>query len=340
MTTLKTWPDLSAAAIREGCDLSLRIWYWLRATIPDGQGWLRLEDVFKTSPWPKRKTRRWLKAGDGDLWELVEDRDGQKVRLRALEKLTGTTGTIPRKKPVFVPLEGGAGIWRANLFASFFAGEDLIEISQAKLSGIFGRSARTLLTWSKRTDLEVKHNTAWEVYDENNLDDYPPGVLKALGIEDIENETGTANYCWLEHWADLPDEKGKRWMYRKGDHKIIRWILPNSYRSGLQTGTVTTLQKKARKAVRRTLGLGRGSPTDGFLRLFYDDAGAAAKSFQEGRQEPLFMADGVRHTWDKRWLWRFHHARAKPTPKRVLESNLVWTPRISPLTGGMYHDTL
>lgn len=51
---LRTYPDLSAFALRERLDLPLRLWYLLRQGCPDGQGWILQDEVFKFSCGNKR----------------------------------------------------------------------------------------------------------------------------------------------------------------------------------------------------------------------------------------------------------------------------------------------
>ena len=335
METVKSYPDLSAAAIKAGCDLSLRLWYILRQQIPKGRGWMRLEDVFELSPWGKRKTRRWLKDGDGLLWDVVKDKDGEKVRLRALEKVELALGVLDQKEPVYVPLgDGSLKTWRSNLYASFFTGEDYAQISQEKLSKLFGRSARTLYEWSKTEHLEVRHNMSWAEYD-GEPDHYPAGVLGALGVKDGEEETEKVKNLWMEHWDDLPD--GKNWTYRRGDHRVVCWTLPNGYRCAFETGPRTTLQKRAKRKVRETLDMGRGSLAD-FLKLFYEDPNAAARALQEpDRPEPLYFKSGGIH-WRERHLWQYC-TKAKRSPRAIRpRGQLLWTRRTSPLTGGIYYD--
>jgi len=334
--TVKTYPDLSAAAIAQGCDLSLRLWYVLRQEIPKGRGWIHLGDVFELSPWGKRRTRRYLREGDGFLWDLVEDRDGRKVRLRGLDKVEASLEVLDRKKPVHVPLEGNCKTWRCNLLASLFAGEDFTQVKQETLSELFGRSARTLYEWSKSDNLEVRHNMSWKEYDE--AENFPAGVLKALGIKDGEEEAGESKNMWVEHWDDLPN--GKRWTYRRGDKRVICWTLPNGYRCAFETGPRTTLQKRAKRKVRETLDMGRGSLTD-FLKLFYEDPNAAARALQESdRPEPLFYKSGAIH-WGKRHLWQYCTKTAKRQPQAIQPSGqLLWTRRTSPLTGCAYYDCM
>lgn len=338
METVKTYPDLSAHCIKEHLDLPLRLWYLARQNCPDGRGWLWLKDVYTLSPGSKRQTTRWLDAGEGLFWEQVRDKDGDKVRLKGLDKVEVALGVLDCKEPVYIPFGGSLKTWRSNLYTSFFAGEDFTQISQEKLSKLFGRSARTLYEWSKNEHLEVRHNMSWTEYD-GDPDHYPAGILGALGIEE---ETGEIKNMWAEHWDDLPAcadrPDGKKWTYRRGDKRVICWTLPNGYRCGFDSGPRTTLQKRAKRKVRKTLNMGRGSLAD-FLKLFYEDPNAAARALQEpDRPEPLYFKDGGIH-WGERHLWQYCTKTVKCQPQaiRPLEQ-LLWTRRISPLTGGIYYD--
>jgi hypothetical protein len=333
---VKTYPDLSAYCIKEHLDLSLRLWYILRQEQPDGRGWLWLKDVYDLSPGGERQTARWLKDGDGLFWDVVEDSDGEKVRLRSLERVELALGVLDRKEPVYVSFgDGKLKTWRANLYASLFAGDDYTQISQEKLSELFGRSARTLFEWSKGKHLEVRHNMSWAEYD-GNPDRYPAGILGALGVKDGEEETDKAKNMWVEHWDDLPN--GKKWHYRRGDHRVVCWTLPNGYRCDFETGPRTTLQKQAKRKVRRLLDMGRGSPAD-FLKLFYEDPNAAARALQEpDRPEPLYFRSGGVH-WGERHLWQYCTKTVERQPQATRPAaQLLWAQRVSPWTGEMYYD--
>jgi len=281
---LRTYPDLSANCIQEGLDLPLRLWYLLRQAAPMGR--LPLGEVFALSCGNRRQTRSWLRKGNGLFWTVADGR----LWLAGLGKVCERLGIPPRLAPAEVPLDAiqNLQLFRAALFASWF-GRPCI-ISQKRLGELFGRAPKTLYSWGQIAQehgwLEVTHNVAQaSLPDDDTIDRYPSGVLRAMGIDDIEEESSRTNFVWSSN--------GK-----------LYWKLPNRYASTLERGPVTTLQKRAEKAARQAPGSGAGA-NGAFRKMFFtleDDVRDAHRALQ---QYGLVFTEMRRRRYDAR-LWFFN----------------------------------
>jgi len=298
---LKTYPDLSAFALKERLDLPLRLWYILRQHCPDGRGWLHLGDVYALSVGNRRQTRAWLRKGWGVFWY----RRGDRLYLAGLGAVCETLGVGAGQGPVGVAIGDleDLGRFRAALFATFFAHRP-VTISQARLSDLFGRTARTLYTWARLAGLDVQHNLAWSKlpHDGDDLERWPSGTLAALGVKTAEEEAGSTNNVWQEGWREYPR---KGWRWQKGNKEVLCWALPNTYHSDLVAGPKTRLQKEAAKRGRRALDYPARANGGQFVKLFFGagQAGQAARALQSGA-EIAFLAEGVEH--HGRALWAFN----------------------------------
>lgn len=227
---LKTFPDIGAKCIQTKSDLPYRLWLLFRQKHP--VGWLTTQDAFTESLWNRRQTKRWLDQGEGTFWTFYENR----IYLKGIVKVCKTLNVRLFNPPVFLPLDKVKNLctFRAFSFASWFAQKPRT-ISQKKLSEIFGRSVRTLYTWSRLSSLEITHNVAWSsLPTDSTIEKYPVGALRILGLKEAEEESGKVHNVWLETWED---------------GKVLCFTLPNTYRVNLKTGTFSRLQRKARQAV-------------------------------------------------------------------------------------------
>jgi len=229
--TLKVYPDLGAACLRERLDLSYRLWLLLRQEQPDGRGWLTEDHVFSLSCGSRRETRRWLRAGLGIFWHWYENR----LHLHGLENVSEALGVSPEKHAARVPMAQVEKLqaFRAAIYAAWFIKP--VTISQAKLAKIFGRKPRTLQRWAKLAGLETGQNLAWTpLADEEDLQE------KAKQVK--------AQYYWTEQWKWEPGKPHKRGD-KPDDVVALVWIQPNTYRSPYQRAPKTRLQRHACQAL-------------------------------------------------------------------------------------------
>jgi len=286
---IRTYPDLSQCCLCERLDLPLRLWYLLRQHNSDikGDGWFTESEVFDLSIGNKRQTRTWLKKGLTLFWF----RYGGKYKLAGLGAVVEKLAVKLPKNCVDVPRKhlGSLRQFRAALFASWVvhSGDDGVTISQAALSELFGRSARTLRRWATMTDLTIIPNLAAapipKSKDEaleryaNGMMRYPNGTLQAMGWQDDgKGEKGRPNLVWFE---------------RHGDDVLLTWKMANTYSMAWAPGPKTTLQRNASKRAPDLRGTGAN------VKMYFDkDAkgGAVARAIQR-KQGPVYLKTGKMH---------------------------------------------
>jgi hypothetical protein len=218
---------------------------------------MTIDDILDLSIGNERQTKTWLKAGMGTFWTF---RNGRYF-LAGLGALCASLGVIPYKSPVDIPRTALESLqtFRALLYSSWFTGAPKT-VSQKLLSQIFGRSIRTLWAWgeiAKEYGFSVRENIVWarlpKADPRDDIDPFrrfPPGAAKAMGIDDGDEAYNKACITfWLECWKQFPYSKG--WTYEKGDRAVLVRQFANTYHSAMSNGPVTTLQRRARKAVKR-----------------------------------------------------------------------------------------
>jgi hypothetical protein len=227
--------------------------------------------------WTYRNGRYWL-AGLGALCESL--------------------GVIPQQNPVDIPrnvLESLAE-FRGALFASWFAGagESGRVISQAALSELFGKTARTLYNYAQTSGLTVKPNLVTAPFpDQDNLDRYPLGTVEALAwgrVKTVEAETNKPNLVWVE---------------RLGGKLVLVWGMPNTYVCEKATGPKTTLQRLAQRKARRALDKKAARAN---VKLYWRKskkraAGAIARTLQ--RNKRAYFETTTTHPKTGAVLWHF-----------------------------------
>jgi hypothetical protein len=294
LETIRTYPDLSAYCIRERLDLPYRLWLLLRPA-HDGRGWLTLDDIYHLSLGNRRQTRAWLKRGAGLFW--TKDAQGR-YWLAGLGALCVSLGVIPRQSPVDIALDSLESLqkFRATLFSTWFAGagDDGRVISQAALSEVFGKTARTLYSYAQTSGLAVKPNMVLAPFpDQHNLDQYPLGTVQTLSwgrVKTVEEETNKPNLVWVE---------------RHGDKLFLVWGMPNTYVSEMVIGPKTTLQRLAQRKAGRALD---SKAARANVHLYWRKGkkrkpGAIAKALQ--REKRAYFETSQAHPKTGAVLWHF-----------------------------------
>lgn len=218
---------------------------------------MTLDEILDLSIGNERQTLTWLRKGMGRFWT----KNGDRYYLAGLGAVCESLGVIPYKSPVNIPRTalGGLQTFRALLYSTWFVGAPKT-VSQKLLSDVFGRSIRTLWAWgeiAKKYEFTIRENIVWSRLpkadprqDHNPLRYFPPGASRAMGIDDGDEAYNRECVTfWLECWKQFPYSKS--WTYEKGNRAVLVRQFANTYHSALSTGPVTTLQRKARKAVKR-----------------------------------------------------------------------------------------
>lgn len=165
--TVRVYPSLMTAIMRDGDAAVGRIWALLRHIDGDGRGWYWSRDIDdliarKGSPYRvvgRRRLREIVRAGTGLFWE----RDGHgrlflysAERVAAayhIERLGGDNVAIPIRD--FLQ---GMAVYNAVIYSAFHAGRECRPISRETMSEIVGRSVRRLQDYDALAGIKRQRN--------------------------------------------------------------------------------------------------------------------------------------------------------------------------------------
>ena len=245
--TLRMYPDILLAMLRQERVAIGRIWLLCRYLDKDGRGWLPLDDVRsqltqKLSPLRivgKRRLRQILSAGRGVFWE----RDAQdRLWLYGIARVAEALEIARlQNQPVALPVAGllhslaGA---RAHCYAAFHSGrvvepatEMANPISRQTLAGISGVCSRTQQRYDELAGVEVR---------------------RCFGIGVIHQGTESQRTAAWAHGNStflLTDRLGKQGA---PNQTYLAWQLPNQYRgchAKLKNGRHKKLNRRLRRGV-------------------------------------------------------------------------------------------
>ena len=282
--TIKLYPSLALAMLREGQVAAGRIWLLLRHVDKAGRGWVDVAEARahlcdKQSPlrvcgW--RQLRKLLAAGEGIFWQ----REGARLWLRSACKVAAALHVVHLSgKPVALPiaiLTEAMGTVRAHFYASFHSGRDgKRPIARQTLQQLGGICAHTQRDYEKRAQVKKQRNFA------------------------IGPKTGSVraeNAAWQQGSAcfELTDHEGQ---LGKPGMSYLAWQLPNSY-----CGPHVQQSRGGQKRLNRELADLQTQGTAGndqnlASKRFYGDGQLAAKAFNQGK---------VGIYWQEhagRWFW-------------------------------------
>ncbi len=221
--TIKLYPTLALALLKQEQVACGRVWLLLRYLDEAGRGWVAPDAARQAFTDPdsplylfgERQLRKLLAQGDGLFWQ----RDEEHIWLVGLVRVAAALGVARLSgKPVALPLKvllGPIGDVRAHLYASFHSGRTQTErtgsqsspISRATLSDLSGVSPRSQQTYERKADVTVKRNLA---------------VGSAVGAVCAQEQ------AWQHGKALFPftDFRGRQ---GKAGQTYHAWQLPNNY---------------------------------------------------------------------------------------------------------------
>jgi len=277
--SLKTFPDLAAAAFRHHEATQYRLWLILRAMASERSGaWVHVDDlrpayVRLTSNVNDRAWARLLASGEGDWWKVNRDR----VFLVGLGQVCERLETRPGW-PVLLPESAfrHLRVFKAMNFAAWAASrEHGVMASLETLQRLYGVSSRTIQRWRR--------------------------IAKVTAIKNVGQAPFT-EIGPLARW-EIQQTRPFFWTRKVRGRMMIEWQLPNRYVCDHLTRAPRGMARKVRVA----LANNGGERTQ----IFFARAKALAKHAKGGVDAYLFQR------FDDRaclafWTWT-------PRPRSELE---------------------
>jgi len=222
--SIKLYPDLALAMLRQEKCAAGRIWLLLRAIDSNGRGWVVIsqaralltgrESHLRVCGW--RQLRNLLAQGEGLFWQ----RQGERLWLRSTVKVAAALDVWRlANRPVALPvnlLTQGIGKVRAHFYASFHSGRITRDRSGAAKSMPISRATlKRLCRVSRRS--QRNYETTAGVHRQRN---YAVGAKAKIA--------NTHETAWRRGLAlfQLRDQKGKLGAQ---ETIYLAWQLPNNY---------------------------------------------------------------------------------------------------------------
>ncbi len=239
--TVKLYPDIGLAMLRQEKATAGRLWLMYRFLDREGCGVLRIDNITQSLTVKssahylcgKRQLRNLLRAGEGVYWT----RDREQIWLRSAARVAVALGVVRLTGlPVALPLSAllsGIGAFRAHLYAAFHSGRAKSEarrsampIARDTLAGLSGVGRTSQRTYEARVGTQALANFA---------------------IGEAATEGGQEERAWRQGQAvfTLQDYDGQQGRQGK---TYLAWQLPNSY-----TGQHTLRPKGRQKRINRQL---------------------------------------------------------------------------------------
>ncbi|MCO5185414.1 MAG: hypothetical protein M9965_15945 [Anaerolineae bacterium] len=278
-TTIKAYPTLLNAILKNEQVAVGRVWLLCRYLDRDGRGWIAMDaiqrafvkkeahhkgrvkgqsDPLSVALFGRRRLRQILGQGKSVFW----DRDDQgRLWIFGAARVAANLGIARlQNRAVMLPLAGltgSIGQARALFYAAFHAGRPAGQpVSRAAIEQVTGVPARTQAHYEQQAGIGRKRNFT---------------IGAGWGSDSAENDA-YAHGNAVFHFVDHRGRHGKC-----GQHYAARQ-LPNSYTTKLQTCARGRQRKiNTRLADLVTRGAGERPETD-FARLYYRDGQAAAQA--------------------------------------------------------------
>jgi hypothetical protein len=311
--TVKLYPDIGLAMLREEQTAAGRLWLLLRALDEEGRGWLRVANVrplltkksSKTYLCGWRQLRNLLRDGDDLYWQ----RDEERIWLRSAAKVAFGLGVERLTgRPVALPLEAllnGIGRFRAELYAAFHSGrvktapdgqEQVAPIARETLTTLSGVGETT----QRRYEAQLSEvETAVEVQ---------PNY--AIGNKASESELEEKGWTQGQALFVLEDFHGRQGP--KGE-QYVAWQLPNSYTGSHQhrpKGRQRRINRQLKDLVMKGMPGNRGQTgeatqadskrvdsgsecADRVKKLYYPNGKLAAQAFNRRKVDSCYWRQKV-----------------------------------------------
>ena len=282
--TIRLYPSLALAMLREGHVAAGRVWLLLRHMDEVGCGWVAVSQAkallcdkasgLRVCGW--RQLRKLLAAGEGVFWL----RAGERLWLRAVGKVAAALG-IGRLagKPVALPihiLTEGIGTVRAHFYASFHSGRDEKRpIARQTLQRLGGICPHTQREYEKQAQVKKQRNFA-----------IGPKT-KSAQAKDTAWRQGSACFELTDYQGQL----GQPGM------SYLAWQLPNSY-CGPHGRASRGGQRRLNRELADLLQQGTAGNDQALVaKRYYGDGQLAAKAFNRGKAG-IYWRERA-----ERWFW-------------------------------------
>ncbi len=281
--TIKLYPSLALAMLKQEQVACGRVWLLLRHLDEAGRGWVAPDvarQALMRSDSPlylcgERQLRKLLAQGDGVFWQ----RDEEHIWLVGLVRVAAALGVEKLSgKPVALPLArllGPMGEVRAHLYASFHSSRTRTErngstsspMSRATLTDLSGVSPRTQQSYERKADVTVKRNLA---------------VGSAVGAVCAQEQ------AWHHGKALFPftDFRGRQGKVGQTYHA---WQLPNNYfgpHAHLSRGRVRHHNRQLAD-LRHKGDAGNGQKVE-MVRRFFGNGSEAEKGWRRCGRVPVY----------------------------------------------------
>lgn len=278
--TVRCYPSIALAAMRERREASFRIWQLGRLFDPNGAGWIAESDLKKalcdeSSPhfcFTWRRARQLFILGEGTFWDRSDGRlwlygAACVARNLSVERLEG--------KPVNVPIKALTGSIK-QVRAAFM---DAFHSGRKRQNPISRETLRNLSSWAESTQ---------RGHDET-------AGIQAQGNLAISGEVFSAETLREAIWQ----RKGGVFEFYDNNSKqlTLAWRLPNTY-----TGSLTRARRGRNRKINQQLKLdlvdyaeSGGTGGNGLIRLFHKNGATAAKSVcRNGGQDAYWQCETSR----------------------------------------------
>ena len=324
--TIKVYPSIALAILRQEHSAAARIYYLLRAVDVEGRGWLRIDKIRQqltslksnlriakkktgeNSAW--RNLRGLLHRGEGIFWT----RDNQdRLWLHGAARIAATL-ECPQLygEPVAIPLKAFvAGIQqvRSYLYASFHAGREKTTsrgrgverpISQRCLQEVSRLSARTQTRYNKTARLKVRKNYTLGGRSDNEMlqERLYQNMGNAFTFKDVKGRHGRRGASYIA--SRLPNSYHTPLVHEpRGRHSKINDTLQ-------EIDLVTNVGEEGAEMEISASSLltqrGNGSEPD-YPELFYQDSKRASKASMREQDVDHFFVSHVRSGRKRCGFW-------------------------------------
>jgi len=301
--TVRAYPSLLAAAMRDGRAPEMRVYLMLKAFDQTGRGVVPVGDVITlltdaSSPYRvcgRRRLRGILADGEGVFWTRSKKTDAKRetyidIYLRSPARVAVVL-SIGRMKgrPVLLPIDdltGGIQATRAAFLAAWHEGRADDDgranpISQATIEQMTGISAPSQWRYKVVAGIHARRNIA-----------ISPMAWRAEHRQDEAYRRGGV--------FRFTDHKGRR---GKRGRKYIAWAIPCTYTTNLSPAPKGRLQK-----INRAIDLvidgkpkgTQGNDRDEVIELYHHDGARAAKLYDRNPEHDRYIYEGGMLTPDAR----------------------------------------
>jgi hypothetical protein len=279
--SLKLYPSLALAMLRQGQVAAGRIWLLLRHLDEQGCGWIDVEHAreklsgrdtpLRVCGW--RQLRNLLRQGEGIFWQRQQSR----LWLRSTSKVAAAL-KVERfaGKPVLLPLAiltGTIGVVRAHFYATFHSGQASERpIARQTLQRLGGICPHTQRDYEKRANVKTHSNFA-------------------IGARSTSAQA--EEMAWQHGGAcfQLTDHEGRQ---GKPGTIYLAWQLPNSY-YGPHPKQGCAGQRRFNRELADLRIQGTTGNDHSMMKRYYSDGQLAARAFNRG-YEGIYW-HGVKGCW-------------------------------------------